>query len=289
MYVLTDEITSFLEGHGFTLTRQTGSRFDTIAVRMSDGIHDRVILPLEITSGSAEEAAEASERALACIESIRDSEGEYPLIITQDRWHRQRKMMQKRLLAHLEVFSQAYARNCELRKIDKATARGFLMENHSYGHAACRHCYGLFLKRYTGHAAGTLAPGTLVAVATFSNARKWLKGGKTISSYEWTRYASLPDLRLSGGMGKMLKGFIRDVRPDDIMTYADLEWSAGDVYRTLGFEPEGAKDAVMFTVTEDWVRIPARKAEGASGQELSNPRYFRNFGSSKFRLKLTPW
>ena len=28
---------------------------------------------------------------------------------------------------------------------------------------------------------------TLVAVAAFSNARKWIKGDKTIRSYEWTR------------------------------------------------------------------------------------------------------
>ena len=100
-------------------------------------------------------------------------------------------------------------------------AKEFLEANHSYGYAACKYCYGMFLKRHTGHiaqqmesgntAVSTLpnhSPGTLVAVATFSNARKWIKGNQTIRSYEWTRYASLPDVRLSGGMGKMLKTFI---------------------------------------------------------------------------------
>ena len=76
--------------------------------------------------------------------------GEYPLIITEDRWEKQKAMMQARLLAHLEVFDRIYARNCEVRKIDKRTAGDFLAANHSYGDASCRYRYGLFLKRYTG-------------------------------------------------------------------------------------------------------------------------------------------
>jgi hypothetical protein len=160
-------------------------------------------------------------------------------------------MMEARLLAHMEVFSQAYARNCEVRRIDKETAQRFLNDNHSYGYAACKYRYGLFLKRHTGHVAREIEEerflgcarndngsarndnrsdrgdivGTLIAVATFSNARRWIKDGKEIRSYEWTRYASGPELRVSGGMGKLLKAFIKEVQPDDIMSYADLEWS----------------------------------------------------------------
>lgn len=78
-----------------------------------------------------------------------------------------------------------------------------------------------------------------MAVATFSNARRWQKGGRTVSSYEWIRYASLEGCRVTGGMGKLLQAFIDDVHPDDIMTYADLSWpDGGEVYKTLGFEEE---------------------------------------------------
>ena len=104
----------------------------------------------------------------------------YPLVITEDRWHSQKAMMQSRILSHLEIFTQIYARNCEIKRIDKATAQEFLEANHSYGDAACKYRYGLYLKRHTGHNAtchaerseASLTPGTLVAVATFSNARK---------------------------------------------------------------------------------------------------------------------
>ena len=241
------------------------------------------------------------------------AEGYRPIIITEDRWRRQQGMMRARLLAHLEVFTPIFARNCEVRKIDKVTAAEFLDKNHSYGDAACKYRYGLYLKRYTGKrveisplaslgrndseelgrndsvgavevysGSGYVAPGTLVAVATFSNARKWVKGEKTIRSYEWTRYASLPGVRINGGMGKVLKAFVKDVQPDDIMSYADLEWSEGSVYEQLGFNLEGQKAPVVFSVDGLWRRFPVKP--GMTGE-----KYLQNLGSNKYRLKLTEY
>lgn len=46
---------------------------------------------------------------------------------------------------------------------------------------------------------------------------------------------------VDGGMGKLLKAFIDDVEPDDVMSYADASWSDGDVYRKLGFSQEEDK------------------------------------------------
>ena len=198
-------------------------------------------------------------------------------------------MMQFRLLAHLKIFTQIYARNCEVKKIDKQTAAEFLDKNHSYGDAKCRYRYGLYLKRHTGHNAGDnmLTPGTLVAVATFSNARKWIKGDKTIRSYEWTRYASLPQVRVNGGMGKLLKAFIEEVRPDDIMSYADLEWSEGGVYETLGFKAEGIKSPVMFEIDPQMQRHPVSHIP--SSQAGTGNLLYINQGSRKYRLKLTEY
>ena len=259
----------------------------------------RTVLPLEISATSEEAAIRQSVLNSECVEYLRSDdssedrarENSRTIIVTEDRWHSQQEMMKARLLAHLEVFDQIYARNCEVRKIDKQTAAEFLAANHSYGNASCRYRYGLFLKRHTGHvAAGGIETvkyqkGTLVAVATFSNARKWIKGDKTIRSYEWTRYASLPGVRLSGGMGKLLKAFIEDVHPDDIMTYADLEWSEGKVYERLGFVLEGVKAPVTFSVdTASWDRHAVKE------QDMTNESvYFRNFGSNKYRLKLTDY
>ena len=262
MHRLIDDISAFLKANGFECSLQMRYGLDVICTKTLDGRHDRMILPLEINSCTLEEATQTSEDTYEAIRMTRSQEG-YPLIITEDRWKRQREMMESRLLAHLELFSQAYARNCEIRRIEKAEAQEFLNKHHSYGYAACKYRYGLFLKRHTGHIAEEMrsldklgmTEGKLIAVATFSNARRWIKDGKEIRSYEWTRYASLPDLRVSGGMGKLLKAFIKEVEPDDIMSYADLEWSEGEVYERLGFKSEMMKDPVVFTIDpENWER-----------------------------------
>ena len=145
----------------------------------------------------------------------------------------------------------------------------------------------MFLKRSTGHIAREgrcgIPAGTLIAVGTFSNARKWIKNGKEIRSYEWTRFASLPGLRISGGMGKILNAFIEEVQPDDIMSYADLEWSEGAVYEQLGFRFEGQKEPVLFKVDSEWNRSPVK-----TGMTEGN-LFYMNFGSNKYRLKLTEY
>lgn len=270
-------------------------------------VNDRAeILPATVDATCAEEAEKASEYLQMAIQKLLENSGRYPLVVTEDRWNSQPKMMHARLLAHLQIFTQIYARNCEVRKIDKKTAADFLAANHSYGDAACRYRYGLFLKRYTGHTSSLNIDrpqaGDLVAVATFSNGRKWIKGDKTIRSYEWTRYASLPGVRLSGGMGKLLQAFIEEVQPDDIMTYADLEWSEGKVYEALGFTLEGVKSPVLFSIdidswqrkahTLDW-KITGDDSQSrmyfADNQNENRTRYLRNLGSNKYRLKLTDY
>ena len=269
-----------------TLTEASGEK---PARSMNTKPARRCIVPWPVVAGSPEEAQEQAQRVAELLREL-SAEGYRPIIITEDRWRRQPEMMRARLLAHLEVFIPMFARNCEVRKIDKETAAAFLNENHSYGDAACRYRYGLYLKRYTGKRGESgVTPGTLVAVATFSNARKWQKGEKTIRSYEWTRYASLPGVRISGGMGKVLKAFIKEIQPDDIMSYADLEWSEGAVYEQLGFRLEGRKAPVAFEVDGSWGRSPVKPGMTDEGNESHAARYLQNLGSNKYRLKLTEY
>ena len=311
-------IVTFLEERGFKVELCNTQGSLLLCVRKDDLRH--IILPYPINACTAEDA-QAQGTAM---EKLIETCAQRPVIIPEDLWRRCPQMMQARLLAHLEDFTQIYARNCEIRRIEKPEAAEFLSRTHSYGDAACRYRYGMFLKRHTGHNAESIVQGTksveagtLVAVATFSNARKWKKGDKDIRSYEWTRYASLPGLRINGGMGKLLKTFIKDVAPDDIMSYADLEWSEGDVYRQLGFILEGHKEPVTFMVdTGTWRRFPVRpgmtgpdgsgmkepdgsgmkgqdgsgmKGQDGSGMKAEDRRFFRNFGSNKYRLKLTEY
>ena len=333
MGIFSDRVTDFLTSRGFHCEHETPAGLyipdgiETFLATSSDGLVSRRIVLISPEAKTDEEAARLSAAAWKAVSMLKDSDGIMPLILTEDRWNTSGIMSQERLLAHMEIFFPIYARNCEVRRIDKKTAAEFLEQTHSYGDASCKFRYGLFLKRHTGHiAAGIeverashknvpkeICPGTLVAAATFSNARKWIKGDKVIRSYEWTRYASLPGLRVNGGMGKLLKAFIKDVSPDDIMSYADLEWSEGKVYEQLGFRLEGYKDPVCFRIdTNTWQRSVHRgqkltpqytlnslaessdKDECAQRYEEMTPEhnstvFFRNFGSAKYRLKLTEY
>ena len=195
-----------------------------------------------------------------------------------------------------EKFHSVFARNCEIRRIDRELAASFLNACHLYGDCAAAYRYGLFVSRSPGGAKGAAVGsaegsaegvavgcaegcaggcsegcvsegaeggamgaaggcaegrqtdplGTLVAVASFSKARRWSKKGEngeqeTICSYEWLRYASLPELRVLGGMGRILARFIEDFHPDDIMSYVPLRHFSGEVYESLGFVSEGVK------------------------------------------------
>lgn len=151
-------------------------------------------------------------------------------------------------MSYPSVFQSIFARNCKVEKISADMAREFLSQNHRYGWSKCRFCYGLFVARKGG---GTLdrcgnenfPVGCLVAVACFSNARRWDKAGETICSYEWVRYASLAGTRVQGGMGKLLDAFISEVHPDDIMSYAPQHnGDEGGVYELLGFKIDGEKN-----------------------------------------------
>lgn len=201
----------------------------------------------------------------------------------EDRWWGRGELTRARLLAHAGHQRSIFARKCEVVKPSPQEAVAFLEANHIYGSARCRYRYGL---KYEG---------ALVAVSTFSAPRplpRIVRGEERIvQSYEWVRFASLPDCRISGGMGRLLKTFIDDVHPDDIMSYADLEWSDGAVYETLGFTRTALVPPVKFAVnTSTWERISIKKItsdRSLRGMSLpSDAVVISNLGSAKYILTL---
>lgn len=307
MQRLIDCIVEFLEENGIVCSVQERCGLEVVCAMINSGENSRIVVPVEILADNLDQARAQSCMLQEAVTQISHQYG-YPIIIPQDRWHRQRTMMQARLLSHMGVFSPAYARNCEVRRITKEEAQQFLADNHSYGYALSKYCYGLFLKRHTGHIAQQMQQadrsdnlGQLIAVATFSKARRWVKGDREILSYEWVRYASLPQMRLSGGMGKLLKSFIADIKPDDVMSYADLEWSEGDVYARLGFQAETLKGSVDFEIDPaTWERLPIRTNPVDLSSAVALPKeqsatkspqslYYTNLGGRKYRLKLTDY
>ncbi len=232
-----------------------------------------LVLPVPVRSRSAEEAFRVNALVRLSLDFLMTSFPETKVVmLPEDMWRARPEMMRPRLLAQIGRFRSIFARNTSARRITGPEAAEFLKKWHTYSDAASRYRYGLFL-------GGTL----LVAVATFSSARTWQKQEGIVRSYEWVRYASLPDVRVVGGMGKLLKTFVREVGPDDVMSYADLEWTDGEVYDRLGFREEGLRGSVLFSVNEkSW----ERKALTCDMVGPQGSLYHVNLGSRKYRLKV---
>lgn len=169
----------------------------------------------------------------------------------EDVWRMHTSIVQSRVRALLGRSVRIYARQTTARRLDKLTVDAFLVANHLQAHTACRYKYGLY-----HHEA-------LVAVATFAGPRRMFRQGREVQSYELLRFASLLNHTVVGGLDKLIRAFERNHHPDDLMTYADRDWSDGHSYSALGFELLEATAPQSFWVdTHTWQRYyPHRLAQ----------------------------
>lgn len=256
-------------------------------------------LPLSISEMSV------SDQVLFQTKSV---ENEDKVFLFEDRWWAAREMVQERILARLERFRSVFARKCKVlsgrgNQVFGETIKEFLKRNHAYSSAKCRYRYAL---EYEGE---------IVAVATFSEGRPMVRkvsdmlknvpkedlSGEEIvifDSYEWVRYASLPGMRVVGGMGKLLNAFIEERytrlepgTPMEIMTYSDTEWSNGDAYMKLGFKYAGERPPVEYHVNKkNYIRYQQRlyEKELEQGADPNDFYTIRNMGSKKFLMQIIP-
>jgi hypothetical protein len=108
-----------------------------------------------------------------------------------------------------------YARKLQVQYIDSNTSDRFLERYHIQGKCNASIRLGLFNKT------------ELIAVMTFSKTR--FGNG----NYELVRYSS-NDI-IVGGVERLFNRFIQDYNPIEIVSYADLRWSKGELYYKLGF------------------------------------------------------
>ncbi len=157
--------------------------------------------------------------------------------IWQDQWKQHQEIMRSRIAAILGISQSIHARSTRTQRITKDVARSFLETNHLQGAVSSRHNYGLYT-----------TDDTLVAVASFSGGRSITRYGILIKSYELLRYAGLLHHRVNGGMGKLFAEFLKEIQPDDVMTYVDFEWGMGKGYYALGFNHAATTPPQMFWI-----------------------------------------
>lgn len=149
--------------------------------------------------------------------------------IFEDELLHKKDIVFSRISNLLNLNEKIYARKCTIKEVTKKVSQDFLNKNHIQGNCVDKHRYGLFYND------------KLVSLMTFSKKRNVL-GNKTSTNndFELTRFCNENNLTVVGSFSKLLKHFIKEVKPNKIETYADIRWSGlnfeNTVYHKNGFE-----------------------------------------------------
>ena len=142
--------------------------------------------------------------------------------IWEDDWTFKRSIIESQIINILNKTNNAiYARKCYIKEIDSKIASTFLNNNHIQGRVNSCLRLGLYYNE------------ELVSIMTFDH----FEGRNRMLDSEWNlnRFCNLINTNVVGGASKLFKYFIKNYLPKKVISYADKDWSIGDLYHKLGF------------------------------------------------------
>lgn len=132
-------------------------------------------------------------------------------------------IVKSRILNILGYSKPIYARKCTIGEISNRDAKYFFEKTHIQGSVNALYSIGLFLD------------GDIVSVMSFGKKRVALGSKNDDGVFELLRFSSVPFYNVVGGASKLLKYFVKRYKPKKIITYADKNWSSGNLYQKIGF------------------------------------------------------
>ena len=175
----------------------------------------------------------------------------YVVHLWEDIWQSRRDQVLGRIASILGLNKTLHGRKGKIISINQAQADEFLWQHHLQGSAKTKYKFGLLIE------------GEIAAVALFSAPRPMTNISPDYRSYELVRFASQIGFTVTGGFSKLLKHFINLVQPNDLMSYADRDWSLGNAYDSSGFKLVNTTEALtMWLDLSDYsrktrLRLPA--------------------------------
>lgn len=141
--------------------------------------------------------------------------------IWEDDWSFRGNIIKSQILNLLGKSNKIYARKCIVKVIDVSLVRKFLDENHIQGFVSSVIKIGLYYEN------------DLVSIMLFDHN----EGRKKMLNNEWnlSRFCNKVGYNVIGGASKLLNYFTNEYKPSRIISYADKDWSVGNLYYTLGF------------------------------------------------------
>jgi hypothetical protein len=142
----------------------------------------------------------------------------------EDVWRVNNAGVISRVKSFLGLNKTFHARKAVISELEVAQAAKFFNDNHLHGQVNAAYYYGLLIDN------------ELISMASFSALRPMKLKGPKYTSAELIRYASKDGCTITGGLSKLIKHFMKNYQPNDLMSYADRDWSLGKGYSHLGFE-----------------------------------------------------
>ncbi len=157
-------------------------------------------------------------------------------------WLERQGAVKNRLRAMLGKTDLIAARKCDIRKVSPQEASDFFHRVHTQGGGSrAMVAFGLYVGEH------------MVACASFGPPRTDTTG----CEWELYRYASTG--RVQGGFQRLFKAFIENQNPMKVLSYCDLRWGNGDLYKHAGFTLDGVtKPDFWYTTGADF--IPRQRA-----------------------------
>lgn len=205
-------------------------------------------------------------------EGFKPEELKTKTVIHEDHLIRDPEKVAAIVLSKLKLNRIIFARNCEVKRIQKKAAEDFLDSYHLMNSTASAFNYGLFCKD------------ELVAVASFSKGRKMNRLPGDQRSFELIRFCSKAGITVAGGLTKLVKNFCNDKKAGDIMTYVDKQLSDGSSFVRAGFKKHSETEPNFFLVERaTFERIPSVKKESFDPE-----RFYRSQTAGNIKLIYTP-
>lgn len=149
-------------------------------------------------------------------------------------WHTKPDIVKSRIKNLLLQNTVVYARKCQVKELQSKEVRDFLSENHLQGAISSSINFGLFYKD------------ELVAVMTFSSSRF----NKNVQ-YELLRFCVKNNFSIIGGAGKLHNAFLKQYKPTSVISYCDLRYGTGNLYKQLGYQYSHVSDPNYFYFKRD--------------------------------------
>jgi len=206
------------------------------------------------------------------------STAERVIHLDEDCYLSKNSLVLSRIRVALGQAKRIYARDTQVRRIRKSEGLGFQETHHLQVALPGKYRYGLFYGDQ------------LVSVAIFSGGRRMRNQVADERSFELLRFCHESGYVVVGGLSKLLKAFITEFHPGDIMTYVDRDWSDGRNYLPLGFEREGEIPAQSFLIDRSGGVRREYGKQLENGQEPLPAGCFllKNLGSIKMRCRISP-